>query len=197
MRRVGGVLAGVLLLAALLSAQDARSTLTGQVKDAQGALIAGANVVVTNTETRVSVKLSTNGSGYFEAPLLQPGPYEVTAESAGFKKLVRRGITLQAADRRSVDLLLEVGAVTESVDVTAEPPLIDVGRTDSGRTLDAQSVAALPVMGNTVMTMIRYAPGVAAGTPTTLIGPHSTQSAGYDATTGTGIGATHGRSTAR
>ena len=188
MRRVFFLVAAVLALWSLAVAQESRSTITGHVLDAQGAVIGGAAVLVTNAETGLSVKLSTNQAGYFEAPLLNPGPYKVTAEATGFKKLVRDGITLQAADRRDVEMKLEVGAVTESISVTAEAPLIDVSRTDSGRTLDQQSVAALPVMANTVLTMIRYAPGVSAGVPTALLGPHSTQGAGTDYSNGTGVG---------
>ena len=87
MKKIICLLAGMLILAGLVAAQESRSTVLGHVKDAQGAVIANANVVVTNAETGVSVKLTTNEVGYFEAPLLQPGPYEMTAESAGFKKL--------------------------------------------------------------------------------------------------------------
>jgi hypothetical protein len=187
MKRLICLLAGMLILAGLVAAQESRSTILGHVKDAQGAVVANADVVVLNTDTNSTVKLKTNDVGYFEAPLLLPGPYTVSAELQGFKKAVRTGITLQLSDRRNVELALEVGAITESVSVTAEAPLIDVSRTDSGRVLDERSVQDLPVMANTVFSMIRFSGGVQTGVPSALLGPHSTQG-GSDYNLGTGLG---------
>ncbi len=87
------------LAPSLLLAQDTRGTIFGTVTDQQAALVAGANVVVTNTDTGTMSKLVTNASGYYEAPLLLPGPYSVTVESPGFKKIVRAGITVALSDR--------------------------------------------------------------------------------------------------
>lgn len=177
----------ILVLAGLASAQETRSTILGFVKDAQGAVVPNAAVVVTNADTGASVKLTTNAIGYYEAPLLLPGPYTVSAELKGFKKAVRSGITLQVSDRTQIDLSLDVGAVTETVTVTAEAPLIDSTRVDSGRVIDARSVQDLPIMANTVFTMIRYSAGVQGGGPPILLGPHSTQG-GSDYNNGTGVG---------
>jgi hypothetical protein len=174
-------------LALLLPAQESRSTITGHVKDAQGAVIANAKVVVTNTDRNASVNIASNDVGYFEAALLMPGNYSVTAEAPGFKKTIRTGITLEAADRRDVEMLLEVGALTDSISVTAEPPLVDVGRTDSGRVLDERSVRDLPVMANTVLMMVQYTAGVQNGGPPIVLGPHSTQG-GSDYNNGGGVG---------
>jgi hypothetical protein len=149
--------------------------------------VPNASVVVTNLDTNATVRAKSNETGYYEAALLLPGPYTVTIEAPGFKKIVRSGITLQITDRRDVSVTLEVGAVTESVTVTAEAPLVDVSRTDSGRVIDNRSVRDLPVMANTVFTMIRYTAGVQSGGPSILLGPHSTQG-GSDYNTGTGIG---------
>ena len=168
-------------------AQETRSTIQGHVRDAQGAMVVNATVVVTNTDTNVSVRLTSNQAGYYEAPLLIPGHYTVSAEMTGFKKAVRSGITLQVSDRTEVDLTLEVGGVTETVTVTAEAPLIDSSNVNSGRVLDTRSVQDLPVMANTVFTMIRYSAGVQGGGPPILLGPHSTQG-GSDYNNGTGVG---------
>jgi hypothetical protein len=168
-------------------AQETRSTILGHVRDPQGAVVVNATVVVTNTDTNVSVRLTSNQAGYYEAPLLIPGPYTVSAELAGFKKAVRSGITLQVSDRREVDLALEIGGVTETVTVTAEAPLVDSSNVNSGRVLDTRSVQDLPVMANTVFTMIRYSAGVQGGGPPILLGPHSTQG-GSDYSAGTGVG---------
>src|SRR4051794_12024349 len=77
------------LMSGLSQAQDIRGAISGTVTDPQGAQVVGAAVVVTNTGTNVSTKLTTNSSGFYEAPLLMPGPYEVTVEARGFKKSKR------------------------------------------------------------------------------------------------------------
>jgi len=186
MNRLLGLLATMLFLASLAFSQDSRGTIIGTIKDPQGGVVVKANVTVINKDTGTTVRSTTNDTGYFEAILLQPGPYEVTVEAPGFKKSVRSGIVLQVADRRAVDVTLEVGAVSDSVTVTGEPPLVDVSRADFGRVLDNRSVQDLPVMGNTVFSMIIYTAGVQGGPPI-LFGPHSTQAAsGYN--NGTGVG---------
>src|SRR5438477_8715364 len=85
----------VIILTALpLGAQETRSMIFGRVLDPQSSAVAGATVVVTNLESNTSVHLTTNETGYYEANLLLPGNYQVTAEAAGFKRLVRSGIAL-------------------------------------------------------------------------------------------------------
>ena len=91
------------------------------------------------------------------------------------------------SDRREVDLALQIGVITESVSVTGEAPLVDASNTDWGRVLDARSVRDLPVMANTVFTMLRHSAGVQGGGPPILLGPHSTQG-GYDYNNGAGVG---------
>jgi hypothetical protein len=167
--------------------QETRSTIMGRIRDAQGGVIVNANVVVTNTGTNVSVRLASNETGYYQAVLLMPGEYTVSAEAPGFKKTIRSGITLLVSERRQVDLTLEVGALAESITVSGEPPLIDSSRTESGRVLDQRMVMDLPVMANTVLMMVQYTAGVQNGGPPILLGPHSTQG-GSDYTNGTGVG---------
>src|SRR6266542_1389326 len=75
--------------------QESRGSITGKVSDQQGAVIPAAIVLVTNTETNVTSRSTTNDTGYFEANLLNPGKYTITVEAAGFKKSVRSGLELQ------------------------------------------------------------------------------------------------------
>ncbi|MGH9658011.1 MAG: carboxypeptidase-like regulatory domain-containing protein, partial [Bryobacteraceae bacterium] len=109
----------------LLDAQDTRGNISGTVTDPQAAVISAAAVTVANTGTGVTVRLSTNASGYYEAPLLLPGSYSITVESPGFKKSVRSGVTLGLGEQLQINFLLEVGGTTESVTVTAEAPMLD------------------------------------------------------------------------
>ena len=97
------------LMAGLSQAQDIRGMISGTVTDPQGAHVVGATVIVTNTDTNVSTPLTTNSSGFYEAPLLMPGPYQVTVEAPGFKKINRSNLILAMRGQLKIDIQLEVG----------------------------------------------------------------------------------------
>ncbi|MBI4910448.1 MAG: carboxypeptidase regulatory-like domain-containing protein [Acidobacteria bacterium] len=147
-------------MACALYGQDTRGTISGTVADSQGAMIAAASVTVTNTGTGTVTMLVTNTSGYYEAPLLLPGTYSVTAETTGFKKAVRSGVTLGHSDRLQVNFTMEVGGVTESVTVSGEPPILETNSVSTGRALTNREVMDLPVLGNNIVMLTRMAPGV-------------------------------------
>ena len=134
--RFGNALIALALCGGHLAAQETRSMLFGRVLDPQNSAITGASVTVRNTETNVKVSLTTNDTGYYEANLLLPGSYQIEAEAPGFKRLVRRGITLPVSSRLEVSLQMEVGGVTETVSVTADAPLLETNAVSSGRVLD-------------------------------------------------------------
>ncbi len=151
----------VLLMSSILaSAQDTRGNIAGTVTDAQGGVIPGATVVVSNTGTGTSVRLSTNSSGYYEAPLLLPGIYSVSVENTGFKRFIRSGLTLALGERLQINLQLELGSTTDSVTITAEAPLLDTSSVSTGRALSNREVMDLPVLGNNISMLTRFAPGV-------------------------------------
>ncbi len=188
MIRSVSLVAIVLGLAVVAGAQESRGTIQGTVKDSQGGLVAGANVVVTENATKTVFALKTNEAGRYIAPLLMPGNYSVAAEVRGFKKALRSNISLLTGDVRTVDIDLEVGSSTESVVVSGEAPIIDVTNTSSGSALDDRTIRDLPVMTNVVTSMIQFTPGVnAGGSASQIIGPHSTQG-GSDYNNGSGVG---------
>src|SRR5690348_1197741 len=110
------------LTQAVVSAQDARATIGGRVSDAQGAAVPNASVEVTSEDTAVKQTTVTNEQGNWTVQFLLPGRYRFTIARPGFKTSIRDGITLQAADIKQFDIVLEVGAVTQSVEVNAETP---------------------------------------------------------------------------
>ncbi len=132
----------------------------GRVLDPQSGAVASARVTITNNETNTSRHISSNATGYYEANLLLPGGYTVTVEATGFKRTVRGGVQLPAASRREVDLVLEIGPVTESVSVTAESPLLDLNSVSSGRVIENRDILDLPVMTNSPMVMVKLMPGI-------------------------------------
>jgi len=135
----------VLLLTGMsVFAQESRGSITGKVIDPQNAVVAGAKVIVTNVDTNVSNSVTSNSTGYWEVNFLIPGAYSVTVESSGLKKLARSGITLNTGDRLALDLKLEIGASTTSINVTEDAPLLNTTTAATGRVLNSQDMAQLP-----------------------------------------------------
>ncbi len=141
-----------------LPAQETRSTINGTVTDQMGALVSGAKIVITNVGTSISARITTNETGFHEAPLLIPGAYRITATASGFKTIVRDGITLQVGQQLSIDLRLDLGAVTETVQVTAEAPVLDTSSIESGTLIDNKELMDLPVMGNNPTLLTKLLP---------------------------------------
>ncbi len=159
MRRIRTLLILCLMAAVPAMAQETRGNISGTVKDAQG-VIPGATVKITNVETNTSQVLTTNNTGYFEAPLLQPGRYSVTVEMRGFKPTMREGVALSVGQQINLAFTLEVGGVDERVTVTAESPVIDTTSVSSGANFDQKLVESLPMFSNMPIGLARFAPGV-------------------------------------
>src|SRR6202035_1290899 len=117
MRKTTMMLVGLLLAGLPGFAQTISGSIAGRVIDAQGAVVPNASVTVTESSKNLRVSSKTSAGGDFLVPGLLPGNYSITIEANGFKKLPRSGITLNANDKLALgDLVLEVGAVTESVE---------------------------------------------------------------------------------
>ncbi len=134
----------LLILAVSGHAQDPRGSISGKVTDPQNAVIASAQVTVTNMATDVARHTISNQTGYYEVNLLDPGKYSVQVDSAGFKHYVRSNITLDTGDRLAVDVQLEIGQPTQSVQVSAEAPLLNTTNAATGRVLNTRDIAQLP-----------------------------------------------------
>ena len=107
-----------------LGGQTTTGSIVGTVSDPSGAVISGANITVNNMDTGIAVKAASDSTGNYVVTPLSVGRYSVTAEAAGFKKSVRTDITVNVQDRVRVDVALEVGAVTDTVEVQASAPLL-------------------------------------------------------------------------
>src|SRR5438309_7098280 len=108
-----------LIVAVLAPAQLSTGTITGTVIDPQGAAIAGVKVLAVETSTNFQARSETNADGLYRIQSLQPGTYDVTFESAGFKGLVQRGLQLKVGDVLAVDGTLQLGQVSEQIQVTS------------------------------------------------------------------------------
>ena len=122
------------VIAAAASAQDFRGGITGRIVDASGGRLPGVTVTATNVATNVASDTTTNGEGDYSILFLNPGIYTLTAELSGFKKIVRDSIEVRIGERVGVDLTLDVGAVEETVSVTAESPMLTTTSGSTGQT---------------------------------------------------------------
>ena len=130
-------------------------------------MIPGATVTIVNVDTGQTQTRITNGSGYFEAPLLQAGSYRVTAAMDQYKSLTESGITLSVGQSLTLKLTLEIGSVSERVEVSGKTPLIDTTSVSSGQNFDQALIAGLPMASNMPMLLARFAQGVVS--PTTQV----------------------------
>src|SRR3989441_905190 len=141
-------------------AQEARSTILGRITDQTGGVIVGATVEAANTDTGVRSSAQASANGDYLLPFLIPGPYALTVEAPGFKKLVRPQVQVRVDQHITIDMALEIGQATESVQVKADTPLLDTSTTSMGQVLSSKAVLDLPLLTGNVTPMAGLSPGV-------------------------------------
>lgn len=140
--------------------EETAATITGQVTDSSGASIPNATVVIANTETGMTRQVQSNEEGIYTVSPLMPGRYTIKVEQKGFKGYVQN-ITLNVRDRRQVAIVLEVGALSETVTVTDEPPLIQESST--GQTLISnKQIVEIPLVNRDFTKLLELVPGVSS-----------------------------------
>jgi hypothetical protein len=154
------LVAAALLGAAItpLGAQDAQ--IGGRVVDPSSAVIPGAAMLITNTDTGLQRKTSSNDVGYYGFPQLRPGRYRLTAQKEGFKLLSRDGILLQVDDRLTLNLNMEIGTASEAVSITAEVPLLRTDDAQQGLVIDNRRIMELPQYSRDPLAFAQLAPNV-------------------------------------
>lgn len=155
------LLAVSMIMTAVVVAQDFRGQITGRVTEGSGASVANAKVTVKNTATGVAVNAVTDANGDYQALYLIPGRYSVELEATGFKKVVRNNIEIRVGDKVVLDLALEVGALQEVVNITAETPLLEAASASAGQVIDQRRIAELPLSDGNPFVLTRLAPGIA------------------------------------
>ena len=151
------------MAASRLWAQADKATVTGVVKDSSGALIAHATVKAANTVTNLAEEVVTDDSGVYRIAALIPGTYRLTASAAGFKSADLTNIVLQVSQQARVDITLEVGGVSESVQVVASSPSLDTESAQVGGVVDQTSIISMPLNGRNFMQLTILTVGVNAG----------------------------------
>src|SRR4051794_14370052 len=150
----------LLLLSVSCFAQVTSSELSGSVTDPSGGSLASAKVVATNVGTGRVHETVSNATGAYVIPLLPPGEYTVSAEATGFKKTVQKGLSLQVNQQATLDFKLEVGQVSDSVEVTAAAPLLESESSSLGTVINENLVNQLPLNGRNFVQLAILSPGV-------------------------------------
>jgi hypothetical protein len=142
------------------NAQVTGATLSGLIADEQGGPVPSATVSIKNLGTGVVREVVSNSDGFYSAPNLLPGNYEVTITDKGFQKFIQRDVTLTVGSTQSLNVTLKVGSVNESVVVTAAPPSIQTTSSTISATVDSTTVRELPLNGRDWTSLAALEPGV-------------------------------------
>jgi outer membrane receptor protein involved in Fe transport len=133
---------------------------TGQVSDPEGAVVPGTKVIAINQGTGLKRETLTNNDGYYTVPLLPPGSYQITVQKDGFKPISRSGITLQVEQVARLDFKLEIGAATETVQITGAAPLLETQAGTLRGVVDQQRMVSLPLNGRNMTQLVNIQAGV-------------------------------------
>lgn len=157
-------LVGLALLAcAGVYAQSSTGSLAGTVTDPNGAAIPGAKVVATGVATGAKLETLSSDAGLYVFPTMPVSTYTITVEKSGFKKLSRQNIEIRIAQRLDLDIRLEVGDVQQTVEVTAEAPLLETSSPERGQQLSQKFMDNLPLFAGGIRNpraFVNYMPGV-------------------------------------
>ena len=147
-------------LSTLVWGQSSTTSLRGTVMDASGAAVSKAKVMLSNPERGVERTVATGNEGGYEFPQLTPGAYRLTVETAGFKRYEQKNIQLLVSTPATVNVTLEVGAVAETIEVTAEAALVNTTDASLGIAFSTRQVKELPLEGRSVPELLSLQSGV-------------------------------------
>lgn len=158
-----GTFLGALLLGSVAFAQQTDATVSGTVTDPTGAHVVAAVVTALNTGTGVAIPATTNEAGIYNMPQLPPGKYNFTAEHPGFRKSVISDVELQVGAQLVMNMGLELGQTSESVEVKAAATEVNATSASVGNVVDGKRLQELPLNGRSAYDLILTQPGVQAG----------------------------------
>ena len=153
----------MLTCAVTLQAQVTTGTVLGTVRDASGASVVGAAISIKEVSKGTVQNFKTDENGGYYAPFLTPGLYQVNVEKAGFRKQSSENFDLQVDQKARLDFALQVGEVTESIEVTAAAPLVKSETAELGEVITEKAVRELPLNGRNFAQLVYLAPSVTPG----------------------------------
>ena len=159
MNRTATFLSLGLAFAVIMQAQVTLGSITGSLKDATGAVVPGATVSVSNEQTGISSSTRTQADGVYLVRGLVPGRYSVAVEAPGFKRLTISDLKVDVGTTLTQDLTLQLGQVTESVEVRGQSNLVDTTSGQVGTTVDIGHVLEIPLQDRNVYNLANLVPG--------------------------------------
>ena len=153
------ILAAVVLLSNSAYSQSETATVLGTIRDANSAVLQGANVNLKNNATGISSVTTTDGNGDYQFVNIRIGTYQITVEANGFNKTVAQNIGLSVNARQRVDLTLQVATATETVTITGAAQLLESDSSDRGQVVQRQQIVALPLNGRSYANLALLSPG--------------------------------------
>ena len=151
----------LLSLSATAFAQEITGSINGTVKDTAGAAVKGATVTITDSQKKVEVRTAqTNDDGEFSAPNLLSAKYDITVEAPNFKKSVQTGIKLDVGQRRTLEVTLEAGNISETVTVEASPVAVQLSSAANTTVINGDQVRELSINNRNFIQLVTLSPGV-------------------------------------
>src|ERR1700681_116092 len=168
LRKVAGLFSVIAILAiaqlftAQARAQVSGATLSGTISDPSGAVIAGAQVSITNKATGIVRTVTTDNAGLYSAPNLQPGPYEVAISAMGFSTTKEQNLTLTVGAQQTMDVALKIGTAEQTVLVTEAAQAVQLGTSTISSEIQSKQVLDMPLNGRDWTSLATLSPGVNA-----------------------------------
>jgi len=156
------VIVPLLLMVAAAFGQTQTATVRGIVLDGTGAVVPGASVTLANTDQNRSWRVGTNAEGEYVFVQIPPGNYALSVEAQGFKKYQRTGMILEVAQVAALDVSLELGSLTEVVEVTTQVPLLETASSTLDAVVNSRTAESLPLNGRNILQLIAMVPGINA-----------------------------------
>ena len=154
------LLAFAFIFSPRIHAQVAGATLSGTVTDPSGSAVPGAQVAIKNVGTGITVNVNASADGFYSAPNLQPGSYEITTTATGFATMVRSGVVLTVGAQQALNTSLQVGQVSQRVEVTGEAPTIELTSTAISGVVNSTTEVELPLNGRDWTLLATLEPSV-------------------------------------
>jgi hypothetical protein len=160
MSRISLVCLGLCFLSAPFSAKaQTTAGLSGAITDSSGGVVPGAKVTIGSAGTGFQRETVTGEAGLYEFPVLPPGTYAVTVQKQGFKQMTREGVRLEVNQQARIDFALQLGAVSETVEVQAAAPLLESNTSSVGQVIETKNVSDLPLNGRNFAQLAILSPG--------------------------------------
>ena len=151
---------GTILSLAVLAAQETTGSITGVVKDPTGAVIVGAAISASNSATGGEFRTVSDESGSYQFPLLRSGNYRLAVESKGFQRVVQANVTVNTSERARIDFTLSVGQLTDTINVTAETPLLQSEKVTIGQVVEQRTIQSIPLATRNFTQILGTSAGV-------------------------------------